>query len=93
MRHQNIWRRAPGLRRGRGFKRAAGRCARGRWRKLMHCPTLAELPPPPEGKTGWPWTVETPRLPPARPDGSPWPRISIVTPSYNQGQFIEVTIR
>ena len=59
----------------------------------MRCPTLAELPPPPPGKTGWPWTVESPQLPDTMPDGHPWPKISIVTPNYNYGQFIEETIR
>ncbi len=59
----------------------------------MRCPTFSELPPPPRDRHGWPWTEESTCLPPCRPDGSPWPRITIVTPSLNQGQFLEETIR
>jgi glycosyltransferase involved in cell wall biosynthesis len=59
----------------------------------MRCPTLSELPPPPPGKTGFPWTAESQQLPTRLPDGSEYPRISIVTPNYNYGRFIEETIR
>jgi cellulose synthase/poly-beta-1,6-N-acetylglucosamine synthase-like glycosyltransferase len=59
----------------------------------MRCPTLSDLPPPPPQKTGWPWTEESLQLPDLMPNGSEWPQISIVTPNYNYGQFIEETIR
>ncbi|MEX2528480.1 MAG: glycosyltransferase family 2 protein [Gemmatimonadota bacterium] len=54
---------------------------------------LPQLPTPPAGRRGWPWDRETPALPPTRSDGSSWPRITVVTPSYQQATFLEETLR
>ncbi|AFZ27924.1 glycosyl transferase [Cylindrospermum stagnale PCC 7417] len=59
----------------------------------MSCQNLSTLPPSPSGKIDWPWTAETQQLPEKMPDGSEWPKITIVTPNYNYGHFLEETIR
>ena len=56
----------------------------------MNCPSLTDLPFV-EGQTGFPWT-EGSELPPQY-IAQNLPKISIVTPTFNQGHYIEATIR
>jgi FkbM family methyltransferase len=41
----------------------------------------------------WPWNYVVSHRPRRLPSGRRWPKISVVTVTYNQGQFLEETIR
>ncbi len=56
------------------------------------CREFSQQFPAARGSGCWPHVPPESCLPPTLPSGNPWPKISIVTPTRNQGKYIEETI-
>lgn len=63
------------------------------WRKIKAVVANEATVNKEEADTLWPWNHQVKKFPPTMSSGKPWPIISIITASYNQGQYIEETIR
>jgi hypothetical protein len=60
---------------------------------FVKCPMLSELPAPPVGKRGWPWTEESSFVPPVHFPCTQPSSISIVVPNFNYAGYLEETLR